>query len=221
VRDPVWGSIFLTPALERLAASEPFAKLAGIKQLGPAHLVYPGATHTRYAHSLGVLHTARRLAAALDARGSLGFVSRGGLASFLVAALCHDLGHFPFAHSLKELPLAGHEALAARLLLAEPLRSLAGAAGADPEAAAAIVDDGLPDGGSREIAFFRGLLSGVLDPDKLDYLKKLNELYNSWIDNYKEGPLLIIDADTNKFAEKEEDLGHIITKIDSTLFGLF
>ncbi len=172
MRDPVWGSIFLTPALERLAASEPFAKLAGIKQLGPAHLVYPGATHTRYAHSLGVLHTARRLAAALDARGSLGFVSRGGLASFLVAALCHDLGHFPFAHSLKELPLAGHEALAARLLLAEPLRSLAGAAGADPEAAAAIVDEGLPDGGSREIAFFRGLLSGVLDPDKLDYLNR-------------------------------------------------
>jgi len=52
-------------------------------------------------------------------------------------------------------------------------------------------------------------------------LKKLNELYNNWIDNYKEGPLLIVDADTNKFAEREEDLGQIITKVDSTLFGLF
>ena len=56
---------------------------------------------------------------------------------------------------------------------------------------------------------------------RLDYLKKLNELYNNWIENYKEGPLLIIDADTNKFAEREEDLGQIINKIDSTLFGLF
>jgi deoxyadenosine/deoxycytidine kinase len=52
-------------------------------------------------------------------------------------------------------------------------------------------------------------------------LKKLNDYYNSWIDNYKEGPLLIIDSDINKFAENEEDLGQIITKIDSQLFGLF
>jgi len=56
---------------------------------------------------------------------------------------------------------------------------------------------------------------------RLDYLKKLNEFYNSWIDSYKEGPVLIIDADNNKFAEKEEDLGKIITSIDSKLFGLF
>ena len=56
---------------------------------------------------------------------------------------------------------------------------------------------------------------------RLDYLKKLNELYNSWIETYNEGPLLIIDADTNKFAENEEDLGKVISKIDSTLFGLF
>jgi deoxyadenosine/deoxycytidine kinase len=56
---------------------------------------------------------------------------------------------------------------------------------------------------------------------RLDYLKKLNEFYNGWIDNYKEGPLLIIDADNNKFAENEEDLGKIITSIDSKLFGLF
>jgi deoxyadenosine/deoxycytidine kinase len=56
---------------------------------------------------------------------------------------------------------------------------------------------------------------------RLDYLKKLNDYYNSWIDNYKEGPLLIIDSDINKFAENEEDLGQIITKIDSQLFGLF
>ncbi|MDR0793071.1 MAG: deoxynucleoside kinase [Chitinophagaceae bacterium] len=56
---------------------------------------------------------------------------------------------------------------------------------------------------------------------RLDYLKKLNELYNKWIGSYKEGPLLIIDVDKNKFLEKEEDLGEIISKVDSTLFGLF
>ncbi|MEO6838294.1 MAG: deoxynucleoside kinase [Ginsengibacter sp.] len=56
---------------------------------------------------------------------------------------------------------------------------------------------------------------------RLDYLKKLNEFYNKWIGTYKEGPLLIIDADTNKFAEKEEDLGIIINQIDAQLYGLF
>jgi deoxyadenosine/deoxycytidine kinase len=56
---------------------------------------------------------------------------------------------------------------------------------------------------------------------RLDYLKKLNDYYNSFIENYKEGPLLIINADSNKFAENEEHLGQIISKIDATLFGLF
>jgi deoxyadenosine/deoxycytidine kinase len=56
---------------------------------------------------------------------------------------------------------------------------------------------------------------------RLDYLKKLNEFYNKWIGSYKEGPILIIDADTNKFAENEEDLGKIINQIDAELYGLF
>ena len=56
---------------------------------------------------------------------------------------------------------------------------------------------------------------------RLDYLKRLNEYYNKWIEHYKEGPLLIIDVDKNKFAENEEHLGEIIRKVDSQLYGLF
>ncbi len=56
---------------------------------------------------------------------------------------------------------------------------------------------------------------------RLDYLKKLNEYYNKWIDNYNEGPLLVIDVDKNKFGENEEHLGEIISKVDSQFFGLF
>jgi deoxyadenosine/deoxycytidine kinase len=52
-------------------------------------------------------------------------------------------------------------------------------------------------------------------------LKKLNDYYGHFVESYKEGPILIIDADNNKFAENEEHLGQIINKIDSTLFGLF
>lgn len=56
---------------------------------------------------------------------------------------------------------------------------------------------------------------------RLDYLKRLNDFYNQWVDQYKEGPLLIIDADKNRFAERGEDLGVIIDKVHSELYGLF
>ncbi len=56
---------------------------------------------------------------------------------------------------------------------------------------------------------------------RLDYLKKLNAYYEKFISEYKEGPVLIIDCDKNKFAENEEHLGEIYSKIDSQLFGLF
>ena len=56
---------------------------------------------------------------------------------------------------------------------------------------------------------------------RLDYLKRLNEYYNKWIDTYKEGSLLVINVDENKFAENDEHLGEIIQKIDSQLYGLF
>ena len=56
---------------------------------------------------------------------------------------------------------------------------------------------------------------------RLDYLKRLNEYYNRWIEAYKEGPLLIINVDNNRFNQIEEDLGKIISKIDAQLYGLF
>lgn len=56
---------------------------------------------------------------------------------------------------------------------------------------------------------------------RLDYLKRLNEYYNRWIDSYKEGPLLVINVDSNRFNQSDEDLGKIIGKIDAQLYGLF
>ena len=56
---------------------------------------------------------------------------------------------------------------------------------------------------------------------RLDYLKKLNILYEKWIEGYSEGKLLVIDVDKNKFPENHEDLGDIINKVDGMLFGLF
>lgn len=172
IRDALWGHIYLTPGLASIIESSPFMRLNRIMQLGPACRVYPGATHTRASHSIGVYHLARRLLAHLAEEAADEWLSFCGVKSFLCAALLHDLGHFPYTHSLKELPLEEHEVLTGRLILSEPVKSLVTEAGADPAFTAAIVDSSLPGGnGSRmELAFYRKLLSGSMDPDKLDYL---------------------------------------------------
>jgi deoxyadenosine/deoxycytidine kinase len=59
------------------------------------------------------------------------------------------------------------------------------------------------------------------DNIRLDYLKQLNQYYNNWIENYKDGPLLIINVDELKFADNQEDFSEVISKIDAELFGLF
>jgi len=176
IRDALWGHIYLTPALAALTECPPFMRLHRIMQLGPALRVYPGATHTRAGHSIGVYHLARRLLSHLAEEGADAWLSPEGVRSFLCAALLHDLGHFPYTHSLKELPLKDHEALTGNLIVREPVKSLVAAAGADPFFTAAIVDtsdcrSGAGDG-QKELLFYRKLLSGALDPDKLDYLSR-------------------------------------------------
>jgi HD superfamily phosphohydrolase len=175
IRDSLWGHIYLTPALAELTKSHPFTRLHRIFQLGPVYNVYPGATHTRASHSIGVYYLGRRLLTNLAEKGAEDWISRTGAISFLCACLLHDLGHFPYTHSLKELPLRDHEELTGSLILAEPLKTLIGKAGGDPALCAAIVDkdsSALPRAGDTELLFYRKLLSGALDPDKLDYLNR-------------------------------------------------
>ncbi|MCL2066402.1 MAG: HD domain-containing protein [Treponema sp.] len=174
VRDVLWGHIYLKPSFTALLGSPHFMRLCRIQQLGPVFLVYPGATHTRASHSIGVYHLGRRLLQNLAERGAGEWLTPDGVNSFLCACLLHDLGHFPFTHSLKELPLASHEELTGAIILEEPMKSLVKKTGADPNLTAAIVDKDMavPEGAMAELQFFRKLLSGCLDPDKLDYLNR-------------------------------------------------
>lgn len=173
IRDTMWGHIYVSAELKRITGSLPFQRLGRIKQLGPAFHVYPGATHTRLAHSFGVFHIAKKMVRKLICSSGCPPLSLAGVKAFLLASLFHDLGHFPYAHSLKELPLEKHEVLSGRLLLSPPLSDLIRKElQADPSAAAAVIDTAMDAGGSGEINFFRNILSGVLDPDKLDYLNR-------------------------------------------------
>ncbi len=179
IRDPVWKHIYVSRELLQILALPAFQKLGRIRQLGPAGLVYPGATHTRLSHSLGVLHIARRMIVTL-ARRSRRTVAGvppvdmrlDDVKAFLCASLLHDIGHYPYAHSLKDLQVEAHEKLTARLILgplAAPIRS---ALGVEPGSVAAIIDSGGTAAGARGAGIYGRILSGALDPDKLDYLNR-------------------------------------------------
>jgi HD superfamily phosphohydrolase len=173
IRDPLWGHIYLTDGLYRIVDTLESQQLAKIKQLGPSYLVYPGATHTRLAHSLGVYHIAYRMIRSLLGWEATPALTRELVDAYLCAALLHDLGHFPFTHSLKELPLREHEALAAEMIQSGDLATtIREELGVDPGIVARIIDEELDDLGEPAIPFFRSLLSGTLDPDKLDYLNR-------------------------------------------------
>ncbi|MFC6655695.1 HD domain-containing protein [Roseibium salinum] len=98
--------------LWRVLQTRPFQRLRRVKQLGFSELVYPGASHTRFAHSVGVFHTARQLMEVVRSAGPRKD-SRENCA--LAAALVHDLGHGPFSHAFEtvgkrlSLKLADHE----------------------------------------------------------------------------------------------------------------
>ncbi len=172
VRDPLWKDIPFTRPLEALLHCTSVQQLGRIKQLGPTYHIYPGAVHTRLDHSIGVYHIARLMVMAFLRQEQQTVLTRKGILSFLCAALLHDLGHFPFAHSLKELPLEEHEHLGAQAILGDPrICQCIREAGADVRWVCAIIDEGEP-ADDPQILCYRNLLSGTLDPDKLDYLNR-------------------------------------------------
>ena len=172
VRDPLWQNIDLSPGLARLAQTAAFQRLRDIRQLGPVCLVYPGATHTRLNHSLGVMHLAGRMIAAIAERSPEWRIEPEEVRAFLAATMLHDLGHYPNAHSLKDLAVARHETLTAELVQeGEVARTLRERVGTSPDLVAAIVDVRLSHP-APGLPFLRALLAGVLDPDRLDYLSR-------------------------------------------------
>jgi len=101
IRDPIYGAVTVDSAETAVIDHPSVQRLRGIRQLGFSHLPFPGATHTRYAHSLGVMNLAGR---AFDiCFGDKPFSTREAKRNYRhcvrLAALCHDLGHAPFSHA--------------------------------------------------------------------------------------------------------------------------
>ena len=172
VKDPLWGNIPMTDSLKRILDTDEVVKLSRIRQNGPAYLIYPGAVHTRLSHSVGVYYLGREMMMSAAIKADELPLTKQGLMSFLAACILHDIGHFPYAHSLKELSVKEHEEIAMELITSSPeLRKAVAALGADPEMTGLIIDTDKETDDS-ETLFYRSVLSGTLDPDKLDYLSR-------------------------------------------------
>ncbi len=167
IRDPLWNNIRVDALALQLVDTPVFQRLRYVRQLGLAYLVYPGATHTRFEHALGAYHLARLTLNQLDERGELAGVSREERAITQAAALLHDVGHYPFSHALEEIGALHHEQVATPLIEQGPVAdALCRTLG--PSAPRDVLD--LIRGGSTSP--LQGLISGSLDLDKIEYLKR-------------------------------------------------
>ena len=215
VRDPVHNLIEFDTThdeLERVVwkiiQSRPFQRLRRIKQLGFSELVYPGATHTRFAHSIGVFHTARELMKIVRKKAPDDNSTREKIA--LAAAIVHDIGHGPFSHAFElvgerlKLKLADHEEMSSELIRNGEI--------------AEILNEGIMDGFADNVAnmvkkeghitLHNSVVSSQFDADRLDYMQRdrlMSGSQHSAID------LTWLLANL--------DIGHVKTGVDNTEVG--
>ncbi len=172
VRIPDQTEVPLTPRIRRLIDTAAFGRLRKISQLGLVSYVYPGATHTRFEHSLGVYRNAilyLQQIARLPEVTSL--IDLKQAESFLVSALLHDLGHWPYCHPIEDLRIDGwptHEQTA-RVFLETPeiATCLANDWGLQPNDISELLEKRASRPGTKILGT---ILSGPIDIDKLDYL---------------------------------------------------
>ena len=172
IRDSLYDIVPLSAEASRLLATTAMLRLDGIQQLGFVSRIWPGARHSRFEHSIGVMHLMREALIRLRSTGV--DVSDAAARTGIAAALLHDVGHYPFSHAIEELgpPVPSHETVGRRYILSIDVSTvLERDWGVDPLDVARLID---PDDESdrSEHRICRQLLSGPLDVDKLDYLPR-------------------------------------------------
>src|SRR6476659_9041850 len=167
LRDPVWNNIRVDELTLKLVDTDVFQRLRYVRQLGWTYLVYPGATHSRFEHALGTYHLARRTLTLFEGQEEYSRIDDEECQLIRVAAQLHDIGHYPFSHALEEIGAMHHEAVAHPLIcdgeVAEVLRRELGATA--PERIVALIR-------GESDSPLQGLISGSIDLDKLDYLRR-------------------------------------------------
>lgn len=199
IRDPVHGDIHVWPEELRLLDTAQLQRLRGVRQLGTAYLVFPGAQHTRFEHSLGTLHMSARLIEAVERSRVRAPAERIGIAQeeariLRAAALVHDVTHIPFGHNIEDQSgiLERHDAPERFLAALAPETELGTeleAMGIRREVLAALLPAGASD--LPEVPhYWREILSDTICADILDYLRRdayftgLNLYYDERVVDY-------------------------------------
>jgi HD superfamily phosphohydrolase len=174
VRIPPETDVPLTPRVRQVIDTSEFRRLARVSQLGLVSLVYPAAIHTRFEHSLGVYRLALLYLKQLahDERFAE-TIKPHDAELFILAALVHDLGHWPFCHPVEDIHLPSvprHELFANSFILEGELADvLRDEWGVNPRDVVALLSEKPRDARSRILT---SLLSGPIDVDKMDYLPR-------------------------------------------------
>src|SRR5205814_230298 len=167
IRDPLWNNIAVDELSFELVDTPAFQRLRYVRQLGLAFLVYPGATHSRFEHALGTYHLARRALTLFEEHEDYASIGRDDCALIRVASLLHDIGHYPFSHALEEIGALHHEDVARPLITEGSVAALLSSRLGE-DAPGKVFD--LIRG--RSDSALQGLISGSLDLDKIEYLKR-------------------------------------------------
>lgn len=174
IRDSLYDRIPLARQERALIETSAFGRLERIQQLGFVSKVWPAAHHTRFEHSLGVLHLVRQAVEQLRTQSVGASLTDLDGRTIVAAALLHDIGHYPFSHAIEELgsPVWPHERVGRSIIEGPEIAPILERDWkVDPARVAAIID---PRGTelNRSDRLLRGVLSGALDMDKLDYLPR-------------------------------------------------
>jgi len=172
--DPLYGTIGLTNIEVEVIGTRAFQRLTNIEQLGVVHHVFPGASYSRFAHSIGVCHVAGQILDALAQSGH--WISDEDWQRYRLAALLHDVGHYPFSHAF-ENALKGselgthleHETVGAMVIKHDPELSGVLKPAYDPVSISAIFNRYELPGIDTTL---QDVISSGIDADRLDYLRR-------------------------------------------------
>ncbi len=172
IRIPDQIDVPVTSRIMKLIDTEPFQRLRKISQLGLVAHVYPAAVHNRFEHSLGVYRNSLLFLRQLSANPRFcEIVSPENATALIVAALLHDVAHWPFCHPVEDMQLSRfgeHESLASDRIRNSDLAGLIQSGfKIDPDTVIALVERKSTDPASQLLC---SILSGPIDVDKMDYL---------------------------------------------------
>ena len=165
--DPIHNFIRVYETELKIIDSPIFQRLRRIRQLSGAHLTYPSAQHSRFEHSLGVMHIAGQAANALKEKGLL---NSDQIQNIRLAALLHDVGHGPFSHLfeevLQEKRKISHEEMGKKIILKSEIGDVLSKSGFDKKFITKLAF------GDTKYRFVNEIVSGSLSADMMDYLQR-------------------------------------------------